>query len=140
MAARLTVECMDREFDKLDKYEHDCTHNLGFTIMNPDLNKAKMHYRIIDDHTLMRPMLIKGIGTKAAEDIVAHQPYKGSDLLLAFATKVGKAVNSKVMEAMYDAGLWKSTGKSKPQILKDFETIKEDRRKGKGRPNTDLFA
>ena len=138
MAARLTVELQDRNFDDVDKYEADCIKNLGFTILDPDLNKATVDYRIIGEGILMRPMLIKGIGQVAAEDIVKHQPYKGPDYLYSFAMKVGSAVNSKVMAAMYDAGLF-GDKLSKDETLQKFEIAKEDKRKGKGKPKIDMF-
>ena len=138
MAARLSVENERRKFDKVEKYEYDATHNLGINIQEPHLNESKLEYAIVGEDTLRRPLLIKGIGTKAAEEIVAHQPYKGSDILLSFATKVGPVVNTRVMEAMHDSGLW--SGYKKSKLLSDFEQIKKDRKKSKGRMTGDLFG
>lgn len=138
MSARLSVETIRRNFDDVDKYERDCI-NGGFDILEPDLNTSKLYWSIVDSQKkiLRKPLLVKGIGIKAAEEIVKHQPYKGKNLLLAFAKKVGGAVTSKVIEAMKDSGFWK--GISKEQLIKDFEQIKKDKKKGKGRPDFDMY-
>jgi len=138
ISARLSVETIRRNFDDVDKYEHDAVKNFGFTIVEPDINNSKLHWSILDDKKLLKPMLVKGIGIKAAEEIVKHQPYRGKDLLYSFAMKVGKAVTSKVMEAMKDAGFW--SGTSKEKLIRNFEQIKQDKKKSRGRHTMDLFG
>ncbi len=140
MAARLSVEAYRRNFDDVEKYEMDCITNLGITIEPPDLNRSSLKYKIIGERRLLRPLLIKGIGDKAAEEIVSHQPYEGSDILYSFGMKVGKTVNSRVMESMYDAGLFQKCQWSKAELLRKFEQIKKDRKASKGRPVGDIFG
>ncbi len=138
MCARLSVETIRRKFDDIEKYENDTINNLKIRILKPDINKSKMRYTIVDDKTLRRSILIKGIGHKAAEDIVSHQPYKGPDVLYSFASKVGAAVSVRTMDAMYDAGLWPDIKKS--IAMSDFDRIKKDKRLSKGRQTGDMFA
>ncbi len=138
IAARLSVETRRRNFDDVQKYESDAKKNYGIQIHPPDLNRSKSHYTIVGERELLRSLICKGIGDKAVEDIVAYQPYQGKDRLYTFATKVGSAVNTKVVEAMVDAGLWGKVKKSK--VLKDFEQIKQDLKRNKGRPMGDLFG
>lgn len=137
IAARLSVEASRRNFDDVMKYEADAQRNYGMKILPPDINRSKLTYRIVGKNEILRPLIIKGVGDKAAEDIIKHQPYKGKDLLFVFAKKVGPAVNTKVMEALYEAGLF-GHDKTKKQFLKDFETIKKDLKRLKGRPGGDF--
>ena len=136
IAARCSVEATRRNFDDVAKYERDAHDNYGLNILHPDLNRSKMAYAIVGKSEIMRPLIIKGVGDKAAEDIIKHQPYKGKDLLFGFARKVGSAVNSKVMEALYDEGLF-GKEKTKKQLFRDFETIKKDLKRNRGRPGGD---
>ena len=138
LAARLSVETLRRNFEGVSKYERDAVKNFGFKILEPSLNDSKLHWAIVGDKKLRKPLLVKGVGIKAAEDIVKHQPYYGNDILFSFAMKVGRTVNSKVMEAMKDAGFW--AGFSKDRLIKDFEQIKKDKKKLRGRSTQDMFA
>jgi len=137
MAARLSVEAVRRDFDLVEKYERDCK-NHGITILSPDLNRSKMHYAKVGEKTLLKPLIIKGVGDKAAEEIIQFQPYKGNDLVYAVASKVGKAVNTKVIESLCDAKLF--GGIKKSVILRAFDTVKKDRRASRGRQVGDIFA
>jgi DNA polymerase-3 subunit alpha len=137
MAARLTVEAQRRRFDDVDKYEKDA-QAAGIAILPPDLNRSKLHYSIVGEKELLRPLIIKGVGDKAAEDIIDNQPYYGSDLVFEFASKVGRTVNSKVVEALCDAKLFGKMRKSK--VLEAFETIKQDRARSKGKQVGDIFS
>ena len=138
IAARLSVETRRRNFDDVAKYKKDAEKHFGFTFESVDINKSKLDWSIEGDKVLRIPLLVKGVGIKAAEDIVEHQPYKGKNLLLSFGRKVGKAVNNKVIEAMKDAGFWKGIPKEK--LVVDFEQIKKGRKKMCGRPTQDLYA
>lgn len=135
--ARLSVENIRRQFDLVDKYEADAVKNFGFKILPPDLNQSKTRYSIVGERVIRKPMLVKGIGRKAANEIVAKQPYRGSDILFDFANRVGNQVNTKVVEAMWDAGLWPKYKKA--HLLRAFEQIKKDKRTNKGRPSDDMF-
>lgn len=137
MAARLSVAAVERDFDNVKKYEDDCKR-MGMKILKPDLNRSKLDYTIVEEKVLLRPLLIKGVGDKAAHDIIDNQPFIGDELIVEFAKKVGSAVNVKVVEALYEAGLF-GKKKSKESLLKVFEAIKADRRKMKGRQNKDMF-
>ena len=138
MCARMSVEAQRRDFDFVAKCEGDLRKH-GYKILPPDINRSKMVYVKVDDKELLRPLIIKGVGDKAAQDIIDHQPFKGKDLLYAFAQKVGPAVNTKVFEALCDAKLF-GVDKSKAQLLRDFDTIKQDRKRGQGRQKGDIFG
>ncbi len=136
MSARLTVESVRRNFDGVEKYENDCRKS-NIKILPPDLNKSKLKYTVVDDESIRRPLLIKGVGDKAAEDIVKNQPYRGSDLFRAFSMKIGPSVNTKVIEALHAAKLFGSL--KKKEMLATFERIKTARKRSKGQHTRDLF-
>lgn len=138
IAARLSVETRRRNFDDVEKYKKDASRHFGFKFEPVDLNKSKLDWTIEDNKVLRTPLLAKGVGIKAAEDIVKHQPYTGNDLLLSFGKKVGKAVNTKVIEAMKDAGFWKGIPKEK--LIENFDKIKKDKKRTRGRAKMDLYA
>jgi DNA polymerase-3 subunit alpha len=136
ITARLSVDATRRNFDDVAKYERDAHANYSLKILHPDLNRSKLAYTIVGESEILRPLIIKGVGDKAAEDIIKHQPYKGKDLFFSFARKVGPNVNTKVVEALYDAGLF-GKEKTRKQLLRDFETIKKDQKRNRGRPGGD---
>ena len=132
MSARLSVVSRRREFEKVVKYEKDAQRH-GIKILPADLNRSKSFYATVGERELLRPLIVKGIGDKAAEDIIKHQPYKGADLMYAFASKIGSSVTVAVVATLIDEGLFGKSKKKKAQLLRDFETIKSDRRKSRGR-------
>lgn len=138
IAARLSVETRRRNFDDVSKYKKDAQKHFGFTFNSVDINHSKLDWSIEGEKILRTPLLVKGVGIKAAEDIMKNQPYTGKNLLLSFGRKVGKAVNSKVIEAMKDGGFWKGIAKEK--LIGDFEQIKKDKKKMRGRTTMDLYA
>lgn len=138
IAARLSVETRRRNFEDVAKYKKDAEKHFGFTFEPVDINKSKLDWSIEGEKILRTPILVKGVGIKAAEDIVLHQPYTGKDLLLSFGRKVGKTVNNKVIEAMKDAGFWKGIPREK--LISDFEKIKKDKKRMLGRTTMDLYA
>jgi len=135
-AARMSVETIRRFFDDVAKFELDARQNWGFEFLPPDVNKSKITWSIVGPKKLRRPLLAKGIGYKAARDIVLNQPYKG-EILFDFAAKTEEGVNSKVVEAMYDAGMWPGMDKSK--VIQAFTRIRKERRNMKGRPTGEEF-
>ncbi len=136
MAARLTVESVRRNFDDVEKYEKDA-QKFGIEILPPTLNESKLHYSIAGDKSIRRTILVKGVGDKAAEEIVKHQPYTGKDLLYDFAMRTGPAATVKVIEAMKDGGLWPNISKKK--LIDGFEKIRADKKRSRGRPIGDMF-
>lgn len=143
MASRLSIAVRDRKFDSAIKLEQDCYRTLGIKILPPDINESKLDYAIVGEKTLRKPLLIKGVGERAAEEIVKHQPYRGKDLIESFTMKVGSVIDSRVVEGMCDAGLFGDaamTPSGKKKILRAFEVIKDDRKRSKGQQRGDLFG
>lgn len=137
MTARMSVESECRQFDTVDKYEKDCVENLNIQLLPADINRSKMQYTIVGSRQILRPLMVKGMGEAAAQEIVNHQPYDPRDLLKSLVDKVGHMLNTRSIEALHSAGL---LGKQKKaQVVRTFEVLQSDRRKAKGRPTGDMF-
>jgi len=135
MCARLSVETQRRQFEHVSRYEIDLKKH-GIKILPPDINRSKLIYTKTGEKEVLRPLIFKEVGDKAAEDIVANQPYKGDDLVYSFAMKVG-SVNSKAFEALLDNGVFGKINKAK--ALHDFDIIRRDKNKLKGRQHGNFF-
>jgi len=138
MASKMSVEAQRRKFEYVDKCEDECRRQFGCKILPPDINRSKMNYTIIDEKTFLRPLIIKGVGDKAVAEIIKHQPFKGPDTFYSFASAVGSDVNSKAVESLIDDGLFGKVKKSK--LLRNFEEIKADKKRGLGHQKGDLFG
>ncbi len=139
IASRMSVENVRRKFEEVLKYEQDAKTNRGIQILDIDLNLSKVNYTIVGERQLLRPILVKDVGLKAAHEIVKHQPYKGADILFDFASRVGPAVTSSTVEAMrYEAKLW--LGYSQEKLKSDFEQIRKDRKKAGSEPMNDMYG
>lgn len=141
--ARLSVENIRRNFDDVDKYEEDAIKNWGFKILPPDLNKSGLRYTIVRDKVLRRPLLVKGIGVKAVEEIVSCQPFDNSDLIYSFLSSMKKGernpVTTRFLEALWDAGLWREY-KSKNKLIAAHEKAKKDLKVAKRTQTDDMFG
>lgn len=141
--ARLSVENIRRNFDDVTKYEGDAVRNWDFTIDPPDINKSGLRYTILGPKHLRRPLLVKGVGVKAVQEIVKHQPFNKSDLLYNFYKAMDKCeknpVTSKVLESMWDAGLWRDEFKTKEKLILAFEKVKKDCKRSKTQYEDDAF-
>ena len=129
MAARLSVECKRRK-DKLVYSYYEEAKRLGFKILPPDINLSSLDWQIVDQKTLREPLIVKNIGIKAAQEIIANRPYKNDDILRSFTLKSGRAISTKIVEAMYEAGIW-GYDMSKDKIIDTFEMIKRDKKRKK---------
>jgi len=136
ICARLTEKSRRRKTDIVYKYEQDAIKNFGITIHPADLNRSKLTYIKIGEKDLLRPLLIKDVGDKAAEEIIRCQPFDPDDLLYSFGMKVGGAVNTKIVEVLASAKMFGNI--PKPKVLSIFEAIKAGRQKSKGRQTGNL--
>lgn len=137
MASRLSVECRRRKEDLVNSY-CDEVRRLGFKILPADINLSTLDWQIVDQKTLREPLIVKNIGIKAAKEIMANRPYDKRDILFSFAQKSGRSITTKIVEAMYDAGIW-GRDKSKAKIIELYETIKKDKKRKKPSGGADIF-
>lgn len=143
MASQLSVEYR-RKTDHLMKMYRQEVQRMGFTILPPDINRSGIDWEIIDKKTLLEPLIVKGIGIKAATEIIANRPYDGDDVLYTFAKKIHKDrkkpsnVDKDVVNYMWEAGMWPQFSKKEALIAK-YDMIATDVRKGRCSASLDLF-
>jgi DNA polymerase-3 subunit alpha len=101
MAATLTSEIGDLEKISASISE---AKRLGVTILPPDANKSQVAFTVENGSIRFGLNGIKGVGTSAVEEIVAHAPYTSIDEV---AERVNaRIVNKKVMKALILAGVF----------------------------------
>ena len=90
----------ENDEEKLKDYRRDAEAH-GVDIMPVNINKSKNNFIIIDDKIYFGFSNIKEIGSKAADEIVRHQPYASfEDFLVKFGT------GSKVLKALIALGVF----------------------------------
>jgi len=137
MVSRLSIEYRRKSEKHMKAYREEI-QRMDYRILPPDVNKSNLDWQIIDDKTVRESLLVKGIGIKAAQEIINCRPYNGPDVFYNFTQRVGPAINSKVIEAMHDGKIW--THASKKQVIKDFDMIKDDMKKSRSRGGADIFG
>ena len=128
MVARLSVEYLRKSKDLMNAYKKEVIR-MGYKVLPPDINLSTLDWQIVDKKTLRESLLVKGVGVKAAQEIIKKRPYTGKDILYIFARKIGPAVSSKVIEAMYDADMW-SKEKTREETVEGFNTVRKDKKRG----------
>ena len=114
MVATLTVEAMDQKQDKVEEYIKVC-QRAGLEVLPLDVNKSKTVFAEEDGKIRSSLISIKGVGSKAADNISETQPYND---LEDFCMKTdGSVLNTAVVGALADAGAFSAFGKKKDIIL-----------------------
>jgi len=111
MAAKLKIETSKNSItsdDEIDAAKQECKR-LGIRIMPPDVNRSGTGYEVLDAKTIITGLAaIKGLGEKAAGEIVSKQPYASFvDFLQRTDARI---VNKSKLEAMAKAGCFDSLG------------------------------
>lgn len=111
MAAKLKIETGSNSItsdDEIDAARQEC-RRLGIKILPPDVNRSGTGYDVVDPKTIIMGMAaIKGLGEKAAQEIVAKRPYKS---FVDFLHRTdARTVNKSKLEAMAKAGCFDSLG------------------------------
>ena len=94
----------------------------GVKILSVDINRSGVDYAI-QKEGILRPLdSLDGIGGRATEDIVAHQPYTN---LMDFVTRTeSRAITSKVFGSLVQAGCLSMWGK-REDLLREYENLRE---------------
>jgi DNA polymerase-3 subunit alpha len=119
-AALLTTEKVD---EKRDRYERSADHFAKAPILPPDVSFSTMEYRI-ESGGIRRPLTaVKGVGEKAALEIIKRQPFLD---LGHFTDRLSgvMAVNVTVVRALGDAGAMNRFGLHHEAIVGEFERLK----------------
>jgi len=119
---------------KLASYQQE-SRRMDIMIKSPDINKSGLKYSIatfMDESTgiekdgLRTPLtVLDGVGSKAVESIVEHQPFK--DLKDFLHTVETRKVNSRVFKALVENGcMQESWHVGKETLLKMYDAAKND--------------
>jgi DNA polymerase-3 subunit alpha len=126
MSALLTVNVL--KDDKRNWYQRECK-KMGIKVFGPHVNHSKTEYTI-EEGGIRTPMVsIKGVGAKAADNLVAAQPFEN---FVDFVGKIdGRVVNKKVFECLVSCGAMDCLGMTKKTLLEKFEDAKKEAKKKK---------
>jgi DNA polymerase-3 subunit alpha len=127
MCSLLTSEINNNDKDeKLGMYIK-ATEKMGIKCWKAHVNKSGLEFKIdkIGDQEVIRAPLtvLKGVGTKAVENIVLNQPYAD---LEDFVKKVdSRVVNIRVFTTLVESGCMDDAWKvPRKEIIKQYEEIK----------------
>jgi DNA polymerase III subunit alpha len=137
MAAVLNGELGNAE--KLAFFIAEARH-MGLSIMPPDVNHSQLRFSVSDGVIRFGLGAIKGVGSGAAEAIIAQRqaggPFTG---LLDFSERVEAGLNRRVLENLAKAGAFDSFGLKRAQIFALLDEAMQraqhtlaDRRHGQG--------
>ncbi len=120
MAANLTNEINSP--DKFTEYLQKAK-DMGIEILSPNINYSDKHFNVVDGKIVYGLAGIKNVGEGIVEQIVAereaHGPYVD---FMDFLTRVDqRAMNSKLLESLIQAGAFDSLGTNRPTLLSNLE-------------------
>lgn len=121
MTALLNSEIGKPE-DKLISYIWDC-RRMGITVLPPSINESEVEFSFREGKMWFALSGVKGVGTRAAEAIVAERQKAGRfKSIFDFCTRVDlRTVNRGVIEALIKAGAFDGTGARRSQLLAVLE-------------------
>jgi DNA polymerase-3 subunit alpha len=139
----LNVEMKKKDWDRVVLLEKEASR-IGISISNRNINSAGMQYGLKTvshhieghSHTLIPPIVCKGMKLSAGENIVENRPYKSFD---DFCNRVDTSiVDIETIEAMRLAGFFKNTSNPVEKFIHLRDSIKKARKKGFA--STDMFG
>jgi DNA polymerase-3 subunit alpha len=78
------------------------TKKMGIDILGPDINESGVTFKVVGDKIRCSLLDIKGVGEKAIQEIIDHQPYKSASDMLQRVDR--KLVKRNVVVALAQAG------------------------------------
>lgn len=138
MCATLTIEAMDRDYDKVEEYKRSCGR-MNIPLLPMDINKSKTEFVEEGNGIRIAFLSAKGVAEKSAREIEKHQPYSG---LEDFCMKTdGFSVNQSVVAALVENDALEKFGKAH-EILDAYILVRKttDKVKESGNSMFDLSA
>jgi DNA-directed DNA polymerase III PolC len=109
--------------DEIESARQEC-RRLGIKILPPDVNRSGTGYDVVDPKTIITGLsAIKGLGEKAAQEIVSKQPYASFTEFL-YRTDA-RVVNKGKIEAMAKAGCFDSFNVPRRFAFEDGKDTRE---------------
>ncbi len=119
MAAVLSSELGNA--DKLAFFLKECGE-MGIEVKPPDVNTCGQRFSVDGQAIRFGMAAIKGVGSSAAESIIAARQDGAFDGLLDLCERVGSAVNKRVMESLCKAGAFDCFGLHRSQVFLMLES------------------
>ncbi len=143
----LMATMMSIDYDNTDeivKLIKDCREN-GIEVLPPDVNRSESLFTIEGNNIRFGLAGIKGVGEKAAEEIVRARKEGGNFKdIYDFCERVDLSkVNRKVLESLIKAGAFDSTGFNRASLMEALDTAMaaaQSSQKAKGKGLMNLFG
>jgi DNA polymerase III alpha subunit len=125
MASVLT-SYIGEKLEKIVPYLNE-TRKLGLKLLAPDVNRSTLKFEVSADRKGVHFSLngIKGVGTKAVENILAVRFKQGFQTISDFIMQTGSAVNKTVVLALAQAGAFDFLGYNRRTLVKVAEDLLE---------------
>lgn len=127
LCAVLNSETRSNKLNKqetIDALKRDCA-KFGIKISTCDINLSRQYYTMKDSKTIITGLgAIKGIGEKALDAIIAHQPYASFEDFLRRTPS--STVNKGIIIALAKAGAFDSFGISRKFAAEQYGDIRND--------------
>ena len=95
---------LDREPETRKEQAINIAKSHGFEVLPVSLNKSDRDWTTAGDDTLVAPLLsIKGLGTKAIDEILKHRPFNNAEELLFTEGVSYRAFNKKAIDVLIRA-------------------------------------
>ena len=108
----------DPNGDKAKEYLQECKR-LGIEILPPSVNDSGFGYKVLGKKEIVSGFTcMKGVGEKAINDILEHQPYSCFQDFLARTT--GRVVNKTVIQSLSKAGALDSFGRTRMDMHDNY--------------------
>lgn len=122
MAALMSLEMDDT--DKVLKNFTECRKN-GIKVLPPSINHSVSDFSVEDNCVRYGLSAVKGVGSKAVEEIVKTRTKEGefSDLEDFLSRVELKAINKKVVENLIKSGAFDSSGFTRNELLLRMEFV-----------------
>ncbi|MBQ9238623.1 MAG: DNA polymerase III subunit alpha, partial [Treponema sp.] len=120
MAANLTNEISS--VDKIPAYIEEA-RRMGIPVDPPDINRSNITFDVVDGHIVFALCGIKGMGEKAAENIVTERQEHGVyQSFIDFLERVDlHTVNKRALEVLIKTGAFDSFGINRPTLFHNLE-------------------
>ncbi len=118
-------QATDEEYEKISSIS---SQKYRIKYVMPEINLSKINFTIHNDKIVWSLMSIKGIGIKAAEEIVSKQPFSSFE---DFFKRINKSkVNVKVMNALIACKVFRKFG-TRNEIYEEYLSLRNEKFEGK---------
>ncbi|MDR0803851.1 MAG: DNA polymerase III subunit alpha [Rickettsiales bacterium] len=122
LAASISSSLNDAE--KISAFMEDARANFGIVVVPPDINKSEALFHVADGKIIYGLAGIKGVGTAAANQIVAERIRGGAFKdLTDFAKRTAGMINKRVVESFAKTGVLDCLEPSRARVFMNADAI-----------------